>query len=822
MRLLQRLSLILGCLLVFNLHAVEPQIAIGDHSVLILQQDGSVVGWGSLEHDQILRNSSFPYNFQLDVQTNIPSPVNIDNVEELFLGIYAYARKQDGTFWHWGHYTYPTRTISDNIYALDPPKPANGDEPSLFVSPVDDSNIRKFKYVYRTRLFLTDKNELWIMSRYSTHFPRPEADSPLELKYAKVTTDVKDFDVTENYLVILKQDGTVWTSGDNENGQLGVGDRVNYNIPQKTNLSNIQQIAAGENYSLALREDGTLWGWGEPAYLGLGLGTTPTTSFILNPASLPIDNVKTMSTDSHTLVLKNDGTVWAWGDNRYGQLGIGSITAASDTNPYASYVTTPVQVPIDDVVAINASSAGFSIALKNDGSIWSWGNNQTGMLGNGTMVSTDTPQPIVSNTLYMPEGFIGDGIDEFVSLLNTHDETVNATCFFYYEDGTALSFPLELLAKQRTTFTVKDKGVAFYRPFAIVIEPEKKITATLAHYAQGNVAMGANFTPITSKKWASSQGFYHHEDKIRNYLVGFNPNNEPVDINLQITGVTEIFPLNVQLRVEPKSRFNVKLQDYLNPTIPEQPIGALVSTNKPIVVGMSHYDDLLDDGTLSIAEPSWGSQRGYVAEGWLSDTGFEVVNLVNPHDTPTEIIFYKSQQYYDAASEFARFELTPYQQAGLVVSAFLPKKQPLSISYSSAQPVVASFNHFDLSGLNGVNFVPNGHTHWEFAEGFRGDNVLEFLLVQRESLVSNSEPLNVKVRLYYYDGQANAELDLVIPANESKATLFLHADNRVRSSPDGVTYSVTLDADLPIIPYFTHYDFNFGGAFALSGTGWNP
>ena len=78
------------------------------------------------------------------------------------------------------------------------------------------------------------------------------------------------------------------------------------------------------------------------------------------------------SYETHTLALKSDGTVWAWGTNQFGQLGNGSITPSA----------TPVQA-LSGAMAVSAGTM-FSLALKSDGTVWAWGNNQMGELGNGS------------------------------------------------------------------------------------------------------------------------------------------------------------------------------------------------------------------------------------------------------------------------------------------------------------------------------------------------------------------------------------------------------------------------------------------------------
>src|SRR5204863_462718 len=90
---------------------------------------------------------------------------------------------------------------------------------------------------------------------------------------------------------------------------------------------------------------------------------------------------------AHSMALKSDGTVWAWGFNHYGQLGPGAGSGSSNANP------TPQQVSgLSGVIAI-AAGCNHSLALKSDGTVWAWGYNVYGQLGNSANNGTDNPNP---------------------------------------------------------------------------------------------------------------------------------------------------------------------------------------------------------------------------------------------------------------------------------------------------------------------------------------------------------------------------------------------------------------------------------------------
>jgi len=171
--------------------------------------------------------------------------------------------------------------------------------------------------------------------------------------------------------------GAVYAWGYNNRGQLGDGTTTSSSVPVPVVglTGTFLAVSGGSEHSIALRDDGTVWAWGSNEYGQLGNGSFGDSTSPVQVTGL--SGVTAISAGYYaTIALKGDGTVWAWGNNREGQLGIGSFT---DRN-------TPVKVSgLSNVVAIDSGNGHHSLAVENDGSVWAWGDNTLGQIGNGAL-----------------------------------------------------------------------------------------------------------------------------------------------------------------------------------------------------------------------------------------------------------------------------------------------------------------------------------------------------------------------------------------------------------------------------------------------------
>lgn len=179
------------------------------------------------------------------------------------------------------------------------------------------------------------------------------------------------------FALAKKSNGSLWAWGQNVYGQLGDGTTEDKNIPVQVGTdTDWDFVSAGSAHVLAIKTDGSLWGWGINAAGALGNGSTAPVAVTL---PILINNDKDWQSVSaggtFSTGLKNDGTIWAWGYNGYGQFGNGTTTD--------SYV--PVQIGTDTDWANIDSGTQHTIALKTNGTLWGWGSNYEGAVGNGTV-----------------------------------------------------------------------------------------------------------------------------------------------------------------------------------------------------------------------------------------------------------------------------------------------------------------------------------------------------------------------------------------------------------------------------------------------------
>ncbi len=354
-------------------------IAGGMAHTIALKSDGTVWTWGYNGSGQLGDGT----------RTERHTPVQVNGLSGIIdvAGGYDYttALKNDGTVWIWG---YDVRTFSTENYTpvqvseLSGITAIAGGAYHTIALKNDAGCTTAIDAGWFHSIALKADGTVWTWGPDGRGELGETAAGYIPLRVSGLT-GVSDIDGGTEHTIALKSDGTVWAWGKNDHGQLGDGTTTNRYTPvQVSGLTGISTIAAGGDHSVALKADGTVWAWGRNHLGQLGDGTTTDRYTPVQVSGLT--GVSAVGAGGYcTVALKSDGTVWAWGYNAYGQLGDGTTT-----NRY-----TPVQVSgLTNVSAIDLShGAVHVIALKADGTVWTWGYNASGMLGDGTTINRTTP-----------------------------------------------------------------------------------------------------------------------------------------------------------------------------------------------------------------------------------------------------------------------------------------------------------------------------------------------------------------------------------------------------------------------------------------------
>ncbi|MCL2601547.1 MAG: InlB B-repeat-containing protein, partial [Treponema sp.] len=185
-----------------------------------------------------------------------------------------------------------------------------------------------------------------------------------------------------HHTTAIKSDGTLWLWGQNDQGQLGDESTTDRSRPlQVSGGGSWRSVSAGGSHTAAIKSDGTLWLWGLNNLGQLGDGTTTKSSV---PIQLAGDGTTWASVSAgslHTAAIKSDGTLWSWGGNVFGQLGNGLTTDSK----------VPVQVSGGGTWSSVSAGMYYTAGIKIDGTLWLWGWNNKGQLGDNSTTNRSRP-----------------------------------------------------------------------------------------------------------------------------------------------------------------------------------------------------------------------------------------------------------------------------------------------------------------------------------------------------------------------------------------------------------------------------------------------
>ena len=338
-----------------------------------LFNDGTLWTWGRNNNGQLGDNTS------VDKSSPIPQLYGGTNWKQVACGGYHNAViKTDGTLWMWGRNVF--NALGDNT-SVDKSSPA--------VVTTGGKGGTDWKQVaggaYHTAAVKTD-GTLWT---WGYNAVGQLGDDTTVNKSSPVTTisggtNWKQVASGSFHISAIKTDGTLWTWGKDSYGQLGDNTTVHKSSPVTTFAggTNWKQVAGGYGHTAAIKTDGTLWTWGMNSDGQLGNNTTVSTSSPVTTIAGGTNWKQVACGYYHTAAIKTDGTLWTWGYNLYGALG-------DNTSVYKSSPVTTITGGTNWKQV--SGGTFFSAAIKTDGTLWTWGRNDYGQLGDNTTLPKSSP-----------------------------------------------------------------------------------------------------------------------------------------------------------------------------------------------------------------------------------------------------------------------------------------------------------------------------------------------------------------------------------------------------------------------------------------------
>ena len=199
---------------------------------------------------------------------------------------------------------------------------------------------------------------------------------------------------------LIKTDGTMWSVGRNdEGGEIGDNANISRSSPVQIPGTTWSKVARGQNHAFAIKTDGTLWAWGYngTGRLGINLGSGNNRS---SPTQVGSDTTWTdvSATSKSSFGIKTDGTLWSWGHNTYGNLG-------QNQAHNVGHCSSPKQIPGTTWSLLARGGVNNMVAIKTDGTLWVWGNDEYGNNNNNDGdIDRSSPTQVPGTTWHQLSG----------------------------------------------------------------------------------------------------------------------------------------------------------------------------------------------------------------------------------------------------------------------------------------------------------------------------------------------------------------------------------------------------------------------------------
>ena len=344
------------------------RVAVGYVHTLAINDAGELYTWG--------RNTKGQLGIGSTESKNAPTQVGTATNWTAVAGgeVHSLALKRDGTLYAWG-------SNDDNQLGSGMATGTN--------TPVQVGTDTDWRAIYAgksTSFAIKNDNTLYAWGLNAGQYGDGTTTGASKPRKVSSDTDWKALGLGVNFSVLgLKSDGTLYGSGYNTNKQLGIGTAAQTATftRESTGAANWKTISAGQDHSLAINDAGELYAWGNNSNGQLGMGTSGSSIDTPTKVNTATDWAAIVGGAFYSLILKKDGSLYAWGLNINGRLGDGTTT--NRTSP------TKIGNATDWTTIVGSSGSAHSLALKKDGTLYAWGRNNHGQLGDNTTEDKNTP-----------------------------------------------------------------------------------------------------------------------------------------------------------------------------------------------------------------------------------------------------------------------------------------------------------------------------------------------------------------------------------------------------------------------------------------------